>query len=160
MGLVVKSATISEFTVQLRPDNFGVLLRRTLDYQFPNQRAQVYVATDEGEPTTWQEAGVWYLAGSNTCYHSYPHEAGELGKSNPKIQTSNRRFRDDEFLIPRRLTSGLDTIRVRVEFTPVEVPLLPTMAVEQLAWSELRYHAYCYILPEFEVANTSLGGGK
>ena len=34
----------SEFNVKLTPKNFGVLLRRKLDYQFPNQRAEVFVA--------------------------------------------------------------------------------------------------------------------
>jgi hypothetical protein len=34
----------SEFTLQLNPANFGALLRRKLDYSFPNQRALVYLA--------------------------------------------------------------------------------------------------------------------
>ena len=38
----------SEFVVRIRPDNHGVMLRRTLDYQWANQRAIVSVATDDG----------------------------------------------------------------------------------------------------------------
>ena len=144
------TTTSSEFTVKLREDNLGVLLRRTLDYQFPNQRANVYVAGADGSPPDWQPAGVWYLAGSNTCYHSYPRKAGELGKSEPVVQTSNRRFRDDEFLISRKLTQGRSAIRVRIEFTPVNIPLLPHLPVVEMAWSEIGYKAYCYIMPEFE----------
>src|SRR5262249_16909242 len=34
----------SEFTLKIEPRNFGVLLRRKLDYSFPNQRALVEVA--------------------------------------------------------------------------------------------------------------------
>ena len=34
----------SEFRLRLRPDNLGVLLRRKLDYSFPDQRAEVYIA--------------------------------------------------------------------------------------------------------------------
>src|SRR5262249_32009869 len=34
----------SEFTLKLEPNNLGVLLRRKLDYAFPNQRAEVSVA--------------------------------------------------------------------------------------------------------------------
>ncbi len=34
----------SEFTLKLEPKNFGVLLRRRLDYAFPNQRAEVEIA--------------------------------------------------------------------------------------------------------------------
>lgn len=143
------TTTYSEFTVKLREDNLGVLLRRTLDYQWPNQRAKVFVAQVGFDPPDWQPAGVWYLAGSNTCYHSYPRKAGELGKSNPVVQTSNRRFRDDEFLIPRRLTTGLGAIRVRIEFTPVPIPLLPGLPVGDLAWSEMSYRVYSYVMPKF-----------
>src|SRR5262249_60114885 len=59
----------SEFTVKLEPRNFGVLLRRKLDYAFPNQRARVFVAdASRGEKELkWESAGIWYLAGSNTC---------------------------------------------------------------------------------------------
>jgi hypothetical protein len=146
-----KTTTSSEFTIKLREDNLGVLLRRTLDYKFPNQRAKVYVAGGgEGKPD-WKYAGVWYLAGSNTCYHSYPRKAGELGKSAPKVQTSNRRFRDDEFLVPRDLTKGRSSIRIRVEFTPVKIPLLPDRELDELAWSEIRYKAYCYVMPKIEL---------
>ncbi len=137
----------SEFTLQLREDNYGVLLRRTLDYRYPNQRAKVYVADAASEEADWQPAGTWYLAGSNTCYYSYPRQAGELGKTNPVVQTSNRRFRDDEFLLPRALTQGRQAIRVRVEFEPLAIPLLPGRAVDELAWSEIAYQAYCWVLP-------------
>ncbi len=140
--------TQSEFTLKLDPENLGVLLRRTLDYRFPNQRAEVYVAPVDarGEATNWAHAGDWYLAGSNTCYHSYADH--ELGPSKPVVQTSNRYLRDDEFLIARRLTRGLDRIRVRVKFTPIKRPLLPGMDVPDLAWSELRYKAYSYVMPK------------
>jgi hypothetical protein len=140
----------SEFTVKLESKNFGVLLRRKLDYSFPNQRAEVSVADaskgQEGKELEWKPAGVWYLAGSNTCVYSNPKE--ELGATQHVVQTSNRRFRDDEFLIGRELTAGRSAIRVRVKFTPVKRPLVPGREVPELAWSEFRYTAYCYVLPE------------
>jgi hypothetical protein len=143
----------SEFTVSLEPKNFGVLLRRKLDYAFPNQRAEVFVAdaspAREGKEPEWKPAGVWYLAGSNTCVYSNPKE--ELGATQHVVQTSNRRFRDDEFLVPRELTEGRSAIRVRVKFTPVKRPLFPGRAVPELAWSEIRYTAYCFVLPEAPV---------
>ena len=37
-----KTTGVSEFTLKLDPQNFGVLLRRKLDYSFPNQRAEVF----------------------------------------------------------------------------------------------------------------------
>ena len=96
-------------------------------------------------PLTWHRAGVWYTAGSNTCVYSNPRE--ELGATQHVVQTSNRRFRDDEFLLPRRLTAGRAAIRVRVMFTPVRVPLFPGNPLPPLAWSELRYQGWCFVYP-------------
>jgi hypothetical protein len=133
----------SEFRLKLELKNLGVLLRRKLDYSFSNQRAEVFVAEENGGD--WKPAGVWYLAGSSTCVYSNPKE--ELGATQHTVQTSNRRFRDDEFLIPRDLTEGRSVIRVRVNFTPVNVSLLPGRPVDAQGWSELRYDAYCFLLP-------------
>jgi hypothetical protein len=142
-----KTTGVSEFTMKLDPQNFGVLLRRTLDYAFPNQRAEVFVADESGSSVgEFQPAGIWYLAGSNTCVYSNPKE--ELGATQHHVQTSNRRFRDDEFLVPRRLTRGRARIRVRIRFAPVEIPLFPGHPLSELAWSEIRYTAYCYMLPD------------
>jgi hypothetical protein len=141
-----KTAGGSEFNLKLNPGNLGVLLRRKLDYQFPNQRAEVFVAPARGRAGDFKPAGVWYLAGSTTCVYSNPKE--ELGPAQHVVQTSNRRFRDDEFLIPRKLSQGRSEIRVRVEFTPVSIPLFPGQPVPELAWSELRYEAYCFVMPE------------
>lgn len=139
----------SEFRLRLAPNNFGVLLRRKLDYVFPNQRAEVDVANappaKKGKIIKWHRAGVWYLAGSNTCVYSNPK--GELGATQHVVETSNRRFRDDEFLIPRDLTRGRRAIRVRIRFTPVEIPLYPGAPLPKLAWSEIRYTAYCFVRP-------------
>ena len=142
----------SEFTLKLSADNFGVLLRRTLDYSFPNQRAEVYVV-DPGRSHTnsheahWQLAGVWYLAGSNTCVYSTPKD--ELGATEHISETSNRRFRDDEFLVPVGLTRGRSAVRIRVRFTPVRIPLFPGAEPPKTAWSEIRYDAYCFVIPRW-----------
>jgi hypothetical protein len=141
-GRVVKGE--SSFSLKLDPRNVGVLLRRKLDYSFPNQRAEVWVSAAAGAPR-WRHAGVWYLAGSNTCVYSNPIK--ELGATRHVIETSNRRFRDDEFLIPRSLTSGRSAIRVRIVFTPLNRPLYPGAPVPELAWSEFRYTAYCFVPP-------------
>jgi hypothetical protein len=146
----------SEFTARLQPENMGVMLRRTLDYSFPNQRAEIYVADassgQTGHDLEWQHAGVWYLAGSNTCVFSNPPRGDELGATTHVVQTSNRRFRDDEFLIGRSLTEGRSQIRVKVVFTPVKRPLFPGHPVPELAWSEIRYDVYCYQMPQFSMA--------
>jgi len=145
----------SEFTVKLRPDNLGVMLRRTLDYSFPNQRAEVYVADTRagqtGDDHEWKHAGVWYLAGSNTCVYSNPPRGDELGATKHIVQTSNRRFRDDEFLVARKFTQGRSAVRVKIKFTPVKRPLFPGHPLPELAWSELRYDVYCYVMPESPV---------
>jgi hypothetical protein len=141
-----KMTGTSEFTLDVNPGNLGVLLRRKLDYQFPNQRAEVSVApVENGQVGAFRPAGIWYLAGSNTCLFSNVPE--ELSPSQPLVQTSNRRFRDDEFLISRALTKGHAKIRVRVHFTPVDIPLLPGRPLPERAWSEIRYDAYCVMPP-------------
>jgi hypothetical protein len=148
-----KTQGASEFTLKLRPDNYGVVLRRTLDYAFPNQRAEVFVAdapgSQEAAPSVpesaWKRAGVWYLAGANTCVYSNPKD--ELGATAHQVQTSNRRFRDDEFIVPRELTRGRAALRVRVQFTPVRLPLFPGRPLDELAWSEIRYETMCWVKP-------------
>jgi len=142
-----KTTGSSEFTLKLTPGNFGVLLRRKLDYLFPNQRAEVSIANGE----KWEHAGTWYLAGANVCVYSNPKE--ETGPAQHIVKTSNRRFRDDEFLVPRAMTQGRDSIRVRVTFVPVDLPLFPGHPWPELAWSEMRYDAYCFVMPEWQPAS-------
>ena len=146
----------SEFIVALRPDNYGVLLRRTLDYQYPNQRASVYVAdTGNQGQTQWKYAGIWYLAGSNTCIYSNP--SGELDPPVHTVETSARRFREDEFLIPRQLTHGHFAVRVRVQCAPLSHQLYPGYQFPQAsAWSEIEYKAYCYVMPSVNIEQSGL----
>jgi hypothetical protein len=144
-GRTTKGTT--QFKLKIKKENLGVLLRRKLDYSFPNQRAEVDVADDSKDDSMpeWKRAGVWFLAGSNTCIYSNP--ADELGTTEHIIQTSNRKFREDEFLLPRRLTEGRTSIQVRIKFTPVKTPLFPDHSLPNLAWSEIRYDAYCFVMP-------------
>jgi len=160
----------SEFTLQIDPANVGVMLRRKLDYAYPNQRAEVYVRDASGRDASvgeaggpkpaWQPAGVWYLAGSNRTVYSNGREhgfykylpgSGELGATEHIVESSNRRFRDDEFLLPRQLTQGRRAIRIRIQFTPVTRPLFPGDPLHELAWSEMRYSAYSIVMPAFKL---------
>ena len=147
--------TASEFTLRIDPGNFGVMLRRKLDYSFPNQRGEVFVADAGPSRPDWKPAGIWYLAGSNTCVFSNPGGRQELGATQHVVQTSNRRFRDDEFLIPLALTKARKAIRVRVKFTPVLRPLFPGYPLPDLAWSEMRYTAYSFVMPKFRLKRTA-----
>jgi hypothetical protein len=140
-----KTTGESQFTLRLDPGNIGVMLRRELDYSFPNQRAEVSVDAGGGAAPDWKPAGIWYLAGSNTCVYSNPKD--ELGADQHIVQTSNRRFREDEFLLPRALTEGRSSIRVRIRFAGVRVPLFPGRPLAELAWSEIRYDAFCFVMP-------------
>jgi hypothetical protein len=134
----------SEFMLRIRPDNHGVLLRRKLDYGYPDQTADVEIAEDrDGAP--FVPAGRWQVAGSNTCVFSNPD--GELAPAEHQIQTSNRRFREDEFLIASQLTRGKSAIRIRVRFVPRDLPLYPGAPAAELAYSEFRYWAYAYVMP-------------
>jgi hypothetical protein len=123
------------------------MLRRKLDYSFPNQRARVFVA--KAPSHEFSDAGVWYLAGSNTCVYSNPKE--ELGATQHIVQTSNRRFREDEFLIPLAMTQGKDKIRVRVQCEAEATPLFPGQPLGKLAWSEINYAVYCFVTPAFRM---------
>lgn len=138
------TAGTSEFTVRVDPDNVGVMLRRTFDYAWPDQRAEVSVAEDL-PGARFERAGVWYTAGSNQCVYSNP--ATELGIGERTIQTSNRRWREDEFLVPRRFTENRRAVRIRVRHAPIERPLVPDGPARERAWSEFRYRVYSYVLP-------------
>lgn len=141
-----KTTGTSEFTVLLAADNLGVLLRRKLDYHFPNQRVRVFVApVRAGVVGEFTAAGDWLTAGASTWVFSYPKK--ELGPAEHNVRTSNRRFRDDEFLLPRALTAGHDALRVRLCFAPVETPLFPGHPPAELAWTEFRYDVYSFVLP-------------
>lgn len=155
-GRVTK--TMSEFTLRIDPANLGVMLRRKLDYAYPNQRAEVFVRDAGDAAAPWQSAGIWYTAGSNTNVFSnggihsvadFSSARRELGATEHIVQTSNRRFRDDEFLVPSALTKERSAIRVRIAFTPVERPLFPGNPLAELAWSEMRYTAYSFVMPDF-----------
>lgn len=136
----------NEFTVKLDPQNKGAIIRRTLDYSFPNQKAEIFIADGNAANAKWESAGIWYLAGSNTCIYSNPK--GELDKRLYEVQTSNRRFRDDEFIIPAKFTANRSSIRVRVKTMPEEIELYPDYRFpKQSAWSELRYSIYSYVIP-------------
>jgi hypothetical protein len=137
----------SEFVLNIDPENSGVLLRRKLDYAIPNQRAEVFVADAVGDSPQWRSTGIWYTAGSNTCVFSNPES--ELGATLHVVETSNRRFRDDEFLLPRDLTRGRSSIRIRIHFKPLAVPLFPGSPLPGLAWSEMRYMCYSFVVPSF-----------
>jgi hypothetical protein len=134
----------SELRLALDPRNVGVLLRRKLDQRFPDQRAVVEVAGDEpGAP--FVQAGIWSTAGSDVVLYSNP--PGELDPAAPVVQTSNRRWREDEFLLPRALTEGRAAIRVRLTFLPRNLPLRPGETLAPQAWSEIRYWAYSWLFP-------------
>jgi hypothetical protein len=135
---------VSTFTLKLDPRNIGAMLRRKMDYSFPNQCAKVFVSDDKPH-SPWREVGTWYTAGSNTAVFSNPK--AETGAAEHIVRTSNRRWREDEFLLPRSATQGRSAIRVKVEFTPRSIPLFPGHPVADQAWSEYQYKAYSYVMP-------------
>jgi hypothetical protein len=155
----------TEFTLQLDANNLGVLLRRRLDLAYHDQKARVLVAADSGGERVWKKAGIWYTAGGNTVVFGDPRARPDSAQTMPleiappvhQVETSNRRWRDDEFMIPRDLTEGRDQIRVRVEHIPVEKPLFSGHPLPKEAWTEYRYWAYNFVMPGLrESAQTSL----
>jgi hypothetical protein len=144
----------SRFTVDILPDNIGIMLRRKFDYRYPNQHARVYVKPVTQEE--WQYAGEWYTAGSNTCVYSRPKGASfterEFAPTEHHIITGNRRWREEEFLIAQGLTEGHDKLQIKIEFVKNNKQLFPgkPFPVES-AWSEARYWVYCYRMPEVKL---------
>jgi hypothetical protein len=143
IGRYMKGTTA--FRLKLDPRNIGVMIRRKFDYAWPNQCAKVSVAADE-DGAEWQEVGLWYAAGSNTVVYSNP--GPETGPAQHVVQTSNRRWREDEFLLPRGATEGRSFIRVKLEFVPKNIRLFPGWPMSEQAWSEYRYIAYNYVMPK------------
>ena len=137
----------SRFKMRLDPENLGVLLRRKFDYQYPNQCAKVWVRPDRAQ-AHWAYVGLWYTAGSNTCVYSNPQSEGELGKTQHQVITSNRRWREEEFLIPGRLTEGVSRLEIKIEHVPNTKELFPNRPFPAgSVWSESRYWVYCYTMP-------------
>jgi hypothetical protein len=90
----------SEFTLTISPDNRGVTLRRMFDQGVHSQHASVRV---DGVTV-----GTWFVAGGN----------------------SRHRWREEDFAIPARYTSGKRTVRVGIEFV-----------ASTRDWNEFRYQA-------------------
>ncbi|MCV6605122.1 MAG: hypothetical protein OIF34_07435, partial [Porticoccaceae bacterium] len=146
----------SQFEVALLKNNLGVMLRRKFDYQYPNQEAKIYVRDAEKTNAKWNLAGTWYTSGSSTAYSSWPVWPGgkfytaetELAPTEPEIVNSNRRWREEEFLIAQKFTVGISKLAVKVEWVPNTKKLLPdTPFPVESAWSESRYWVYSYQLP-------------
>jgi len=142
----------SQFKMKLAPNNLGVMLRRKFDYLYPNQCADVWVRPDKPD-SVWTYVGRWYTAGSNTCVYSYPRSEGELGSTQHTIITGNRRWREEEFLIPRHLTEGVKRLEIKIQHLPDNKALFPGKPFPaESAWSESRYWAYCYKMPVLHIA--------
>jgi hypothetical protein len=91
-GLVRATQAATTFDVQIRPDNHGVLLRRTSDQATGYQAADVAI---DGVP-----AGIWLQSRSNTSH----------------------RWLDDTYLVPEALTAGKDRITVTLTPIPDSPP--------------------------------------
>lgn len=83
-GRVLPAGRACRFTLNIDPDNAGVILRRRMDWRTADQRAEVYV--DD------QKVGTWYDAGAN----------------------AQHAFRDSEFLLPASVTAGHDNLTIRL----------------------------------------------
>lgn len=144
---------ITQFSSNVIKDNYGVLLRRKFDYLYPNQEAGIYVRHSENDD--WNYVGTWYTAGSNTCVFSWPEgqsfTEAELAPAEHNIITSNRRWREEEFIISSMYTQGADKIDIKLEFVPDNTDLFPGNPFPApSAWSKSRYWIYSYVLPDLD----------
>jgi len=141
------TTTQSEFTLTIDPDNHGVLLRRTLDWTYPNQEANVFIWDETAQE--WQAAGVWYTPGSTVFIHDRDDDDPET--LDETIEVSTRRFKEEELLLSKTLTRGKSELKLKVEFVPINRPLRPGDPLEEQAWSEIRYAAYSYVMPYIRI---------
>jgi hypothetical protein len=95
----------SRFVVRLDPENNGVRLRRRMDAGKKDQKAYVFV---DG----LRMPVPWFTLGWNT----------------------SKRWKDTEYEIPARYTSGKDEITVSIE----------VIEGDRNPWSEYHYWIYCY----------------
>ena len=148
----------------IAPDNLGVLLRRKLDYGFADQRAEVL-----GRRTTTARRlratpgpGTWRAR--TRCVYSNPPASS--APPSPSLETSNRRFRDDEFLIPRALTAGRASRSGCASSRATRAAALPghrRPTRPTANWSEIRYDAYVWKLRphlDAEAIRAALGPGE
>jgi len=142
-------ATVSRTKVSPTMEELGTLRERTRSFLSAVKSDRQHAASQEvidyaNALESALDAGL--EAGPKPEPSSDSHE---LGPTEHIVITSNRRFRDDEFLIPRSLTQGRSAIRIRVKFTPVSIPLFPGHPFPDSSWSEMRYAAYSFVMPEF-----------
>ncbi len=140
--LVRTTKGTSTFTVSIDPANHGVVLRRKLDYDLSAQAAEVWISDSHGLGRTF--AGVWYLAGADVYMYSNP--PNELDPPIPVVEVSGRRWREDEFQVPRRLTEGRSEIQIELHYLDHGTPLYPGAPPRPTGWSEARYRVYSYVL--------------
>lgn len=118
-GVHLGAGGTSSFSVAIDKKNNGVLLRRRINYGYPNQMASV---TIDGQP-----AGIWYEPGSNA------HDG--------TVIADYFMWRDSEFLVPPDLTRGKERITVQLtnlsatspwtEYDFRVVSMLPIEAVQR-----------------------------
>ena len=86
-------------------------------------------------------------APSNTVVFSDPKSETAPPTASEVVQTSNRRFRQEEFLLPAALTKGSGSMSVRMRYVQVDTELFPGRPFAQHGWTELEYSVYCFVEP-------------
>ncbi len=109
----------SEFTVKVHPQNNGVRLRRRMVMK-GIQEARVFV-----DGTEVQESRFYSPI-------NYRPKNG--------FHDTNQLWRDLEFEVPARHTSGKESITLRIEHVPSPMP-------RRSDWTEFRYWIYSYTRP-------------
>ena len=75
----------------------------------------------------------------------------ELHAAGTSPQTSNRRWREDEFLLPPQADARAATrFASAANSCPSANPLFPGHPPQEEAWTEFRYWAYCFVMPGHE----------
>jgi len=95
----------SEFTPAHRPQNhLGVMSVANWTTHF-RINAKSFTSAD-AKQSAWQLAGVVFWRALNNAASPIPPPKDELGTTQHIVETSNRRFRDDDSFVPLKLTKG------------------------------------------------------
>eukprot|EP00039_Didymoeca_costata_P021860 m.345599 g.345599 ORF g.345599 m.345599 type:complete len:741 (+) comp26860_c0_seq1:167-2389(+) len=139
-------SSVSSFTVNVAPQNKGIMLRRTLDLAYADQNATVAIRSSATNSCWRLLKAPWFTGGSNTVVFSDPStETGEPMTS-VKLETSNRRFRDVEYLIPSSATKNCTKVDVMITYQKVTQDIFPGQPFpKQDGWTEFGWEVWSIV---------------
>ena len=128
-----KTAGTSEFTLKLNPKNYGVLLRRKLDYSLSPTNVPKFTSPTQHAIRNTQANPIGSLRAFGISpaptLASIPIPKGNLAPRNTSWKLPTAVFATTNSWFPATSPKAALRFGVRVKFTPVKTPLIPRRAV-------------------------------